>query len=122
MAWLLPPLPPTFEAALRDVRARGPEARAAAAERLAQPEPGRGQEALDGLLSLVADPSVGVRANAVRALKELGDLGAMEALLERLDDSDALVRELSVIAIAALGGRRAEAALLRALRSPHPEV
>lgn len=122
MAWLLPPLPPTFEAALRDVRARGPEARAAAAERLARPDPSREEEAMNGLLALCQDASVGVRAAAVRSLKELGNARGMDCLLDRLDDADPLVRELAVVAIAGLGGRRAQAALCRALRSPHPEV
>jgi HEAT repeat protein len=122
MSWLLPPLTPTFEAALRDVRAHGPEARAAAAERLGQPEPKQAQAALRGLLTLAEDASVGVRAAAVRSLKELGDGQALECLLARLDDPDALVRELAVVAIGEVGGDRAQAALRRALRSPHAEV
>jgi HEAT repeat protein len=122
MAWLLPPLPPTFEAALRDVRARSAEARAAAGERLAEPEPGNAERALEGLLVLASDGQASVRAAAIRGLKQLGREDAMACLLERLDDSDALVRELSVVAIGAIGGPRAEAVLLRALRSPHPEV
>ena len=36
MSWLLPPLPPNFNAAIRDVNAERPESRVAAAERLGQ--------------------------------------------------------------------------------------
>jgi HEAT repeat protein len=122
MSWLLPPLPPTFEAALRDVRARKPEARIAAADRLATPEPGSGPQALQSLLLLADDIDARVRAAATRALRELCDERALDCLLERLDDPDSLVRELAVVALGALQGSRALAALRRSLRSPHPEV
>ncbi len=122
MSWLLPPLPPTFEAALRDVHAHSAEARMAAADRLAAPEPGGATDALQGLLKLAEDADTRVRAGALRGLRELGDEQAMDCLLDRLADPDALVRELAVIAIDALPGARALAALRRSLRSVHPEV
>ncbi|MFI5307895.1 MAG: HEAT repeat domain-containing protein [Polyangiales bacterium] len=122
MSFLLPPLPPTFEAALRDVHARTPQARIAAAERLATPEPEAAESALEGLLLLCNDDHPRVRASAVRGLRELGDERAIDRLLERLDDADPLVRELAVIALGALPNARARSALRRALRSPHAEV
>lgn len=122
MTWLLPPLPPTFAAALRDVQANSPQARVAAAERLATPDEGDLPQALAGLLALARDREPPVRAAALRALKELRDPGALEGLLERLEDSDALVRELAIVAISALDNTRARQVVRRALRSPHPEV
>ena len=122
MTWLLSPLPPTFAAALRDVQASSPQARVAAAERLATPDAGDLPQALAGLLALARDREPPVRAAALRALKELRDPSALECLLERLDDDDALVRELAIVAISALENARARQVVRRALRSPHPEV
>jgi HEAT repeat protein len=120
--WFLPPLPPTFEAALRDVRARGVDARIAAAERLGRPEQPDRARAATALRTLANDADARVRAAAIRALTELGDGGSLSLLTERLDDADPLVRELSVMAIAALGLEHATSTLLQALQSPHPEV
>jgi HEAT repeat protein len=122
MAWLLPPLPPTFEAALRDVRAQRVEARLAAAERLAEPPGERTGEALSALRALLQDKDARVRAAAVRGLQELADPAALPELIERLEDGDAFVRELAVVALGTLGGAQACDALRQALRSGHPEV
>jgi HEAT repeat protein len=124
MSWLLPPLPPTFEAALRDVRARARELRVAAAERLAEP-PDSAQDrdlARQGLVALASDAAPSVRAAALRALGALADARALDCLIEHLRDPDALVRELATAAIAELAGPPARLALHAALRSPHPEV
>jgi HEAT repeat protein len=125
MSFLLPPLPPTFEAALRDVHARGVPARVAAAERLAATEPDALDRAIEGLLVLAADVDARVRAAALRAIKDIGPPAAplaLDGLLARLDDRDALVRELAVVALGAIGSERAHNVLRRALRSAHPEV
>ncbi len=118
----LPPLPPNFEAALRDVRARGHAARIAAAERLGTPDTGREAEALSGLLALCEDVDARVRAAAVRGLQELGDPAGLQALVVRLGDGDPLVRELAVVALGQVGGADACQALRAALRSRHAEV
>jgi HEAT repeat protein len=118
----LPPLPPTFEAALRDVRARKLEARMAAAAALADPPAARRADALSGLLELAADRDARVRGAAVKALQMLGDRGALPELIARMEDGDGLVRELAVVALGSLGGRDACDALRTALRSHHPEV
>jgi HEAT repeat protein len=120
--WFLPPLPPTFEAALRDVRARGVQARVAAADRLGQPEPAERERAVAALCVLANDADARVRAASVRALTLLAEPKTLSALLERLQDGDPLVRELSVLALAELGGASAENALREALHSRHPEV
>ena len=52
---MIPPLAPTFDAALRDVRAQQPRFRGAAAVRLAEPPDERRDEAVQGLLTLAKD-------------------------------------------------------------------
>jgi HEAT repeat protein len=122
MSWLLRPLPPNFEAALRDVHARRPESRIAAAERLAEPEPKRKEEAARALVALSNDRDARVRAAGVRGLQELGDPRVLDDLLARLEDADPLVREIAVVAVGAVGGPETCQALRTALRSRHPEV
>jgi HEAT repeat protein len=121
-SWLLPPLPPRFDAALRDVHARSNEARLAAAERLGQPDAGRESEALEGLLTLCRDRDGRVRAAALRGLPGHDDPRVTREILDALDDGDALVREVAVVSLAGIDDPRALPALERALHSPHPEV
>ena len=65
MSWLLPPLEPHFDAALRDVTAQGMEARVAAARRLARPDNERRlDEARAGLRRLLDDPAAAVNLPA----------------------------------------------------------
>ncbi len=122
MSWLLPPLPPKWEAALRDVRAQKPEARVAAAQRLAAPEPGQLEAALEGLSTLCGDRDARVRAAAVDSLGDLADPRALLQLTEATRDADALVRELAVLALARLPAENALPALLAAAHSEHPEL
>lgn len=119
MAWLLPQLAPTFEAALRDVEAARAEARIAAAEQLGRPGAGREAEARAALERLARDAVPAVRRAAVRALGELG--GSARTLAERVADPDARVREVAVIGLAS-AGTDAHDALRRALTSEHAEV
>jgi HEAT repeat protein len=123
MSLLLPPLPPTFEAAVRDVSARKVEARVAAAKRLggtSEPEPRA--TALASLRTLLSDRDARVRAAAVEALHELADPTCLDALVGRLGDADPLVRELAVIALGALPDGVAIDALRQATTSEHAEV
>lgn len=123
MSLLLPPLPPTFEAAVRDVSARKVEARLAAAKRLgASSEPERRATALASLRALLSDRDGRVRAAAVEALHELADPACLDALVNKLGDADPLVRELAVIALGALPDGVALQALREATTSEHPEV
>ncbi len=122
MTWLLPPLPPNFAAALRDVHAKHVDARMAAAKRLAQPTAAERAQALSAELVLVSDQDARVRAAAIEALGELGEASALPALVESLQDVDPAVRELSVIAISHHHGDAAHAQLMAATRSSHPEV
>jgi len=122
MSWLLPPLPPHFEAALRDVRAKAMEARMAAARRLSQPDAGQEQEAREALITLTRDRDARVRATAVEGLTEVGNAEDHGRLLECLDDDDPLVRELSVVALSTIEHAARDELLLGALESRHPEV
>jgi HEAT repeat protein len=122
MSLLIPPARPNFEAALRDVRARTEQSRLAAAERLAEPDGGRREEAVKALLVLIDDARPRVRCTAVRSLGELAAGQALASLVARLDDADATVRENAAIAVYRIGGAEAARALRRALLSPHPEV
>src|SRR5689334_2404161 len=104
MMWLLPPLPPTFDAALRDVRAQGWEARVAAAERLGRASPEERERALPGLLTLAEDRDARVRAETLASLRQLADPSVLPTVRARVDDSDPRVRELAVVALGALRG------------------
>ncbi len=75
----LPPLPPTFDAALRDIGAKNPRFRMAAATRLGQPEAGREEEAITALRTLTQDEMGPIRAAAFDALGDAkGGLDADE--------------------------------------------
>jgi len=124
-------MPPTFAAALRDVRAKSRDARLAACQRLAQASAGEVDEAVAALSVASGDAEAIVRAAGIRALGELslehgealardGKLSAL--LIERVRDRSPFVREAATIALGQLGGERAHNALEAALQSEHPEV
>jgi HEAT repeat protein len=122
MAWLLPPLPPNFEAALRDVHGKRVESRLAAAERLGRAEDGERTRALEGLLTLLDDAQPSVRATALAALGMLAASEALPRVLKALREELPAVRELAALAAAQIGGDEAVAALREALQSDAPEV
>lgn len=116
----LPPLAPTFEAALRDVAARDPRFRLAAAERLAQPDEGREADAVAALRTLLGDPLGPVRQAAVTALGLVGDASVCDLLRARFDDEHAEVRQSAVTAVAVLDTDRTWLGAL--LEDPRPEM
>ena len=122
MNWLLPPLRPTFKAALRDKAAKTARARIAAAERLSEPDDGCERQAIEALLSLISDGNVEVRRNAVRSLGQIGSESTLRPLVERLHDDDPTVREFAVIAISEIEGDEADAILRSAINDSYPEV
>lgn len=122
MSWLLPPLTPTFEAALRDVRGKRPESRMAAAERLGRADDAQRDAALEGLRELAKDGHAGVRATAMAALGMLGREAELELLERGLSDASPEVREFAAMAIAQVGGARGLAVMRHALRHAAPEV
>ncbi len=100
----LPPLTPTFDAALRDRSSGDPKYRYAAAAVLASPPDGREAEAIDALVELADDPLGPIRTVAVAGL------GAIDASRERpevlallrarFDDGHDEVRQAAVRAAA----------------------
>ncbi|MCC7540591.1 MAG: HEAT repeat domain-containing protein [Deltaproteobacteria bacterium] len=119
---LLPMLPPSIDAALRDVASKDPRSRARAAESLARAGDDRRAEAVTALRPLVADESGPVRFAAIAALGGLHDLESLDAILERFEDPDALVRQAAVIAAADIGDPRAAAALRAGITDGNPDV
>jgi HEAT repeat protein len=122
MAWLLPPLPPNFEAALRDVHGKRVESRLAAAERLGRADEHERARALAGLLTLLDDAAPSVRATALAAIGILGAHEALPRVLRALREDLPEVRELAALAAAQIGGDEALSALREALRSEAPAV
>jgi HEAT repeat protein len=122
MNWGLPPLPPKFSAALRDVKAVRPESRVAAAERLGRAEADEVAPALEGLRVLTCDVHASVRATALAALGAIGGEPELPLALTGLDDAAAEVAEFAALAIAQIGGDQAVASLRRALTHRLPEV
>lgn len=122
MSFLLPPLPPTFEAALRDVRAHGMAARRAAAERLGKADDDQRSAALAGLLALAEDKDARVRAEALSSLRSLPDASTLPVLLRHCDDPDPYVRELAAVALGAQRGAEVERTLQGLLEHEHAEV
>ena len=98
----LPPLPPTFDAALRDATSRDPKFRLAAAERLADAPDGRERDAQEALRTLLDDRLGPVRAAAAFSLGVVGDECWVDVLRARFDDEHVEVRQASVRAAAAL--------------------
>ena len=125
---MLPPLPPTFDAALRDVTSSKWSARLAAAERLGHGPASRTDEATQALLPLLCDRHPRVREATLASLSQLPrvdpemDELTLEGILTTIEDAAPNVREAAVIATASIGGPRAAEALTEALQSPHPEV
>ncbi|MFT5356454.1 MAG: HEAT repeat protein [Polyangiales bacterium] len=96
----LGPLPPNFDAALRDVHAKGGEYREAAARVLGDPPPGRETEAREGLITLLSDIYGPIRALAADGLGDVGDELDLELLLACTEDEHADARASSIIAAA----------------------
>lgn len=119
---LLPPRKPRFTAALRDVRAKAPRARALAAASLGDPPDGAEEDAVEGLLVLADDPHPSVRGAALASLGRLGAPSALEVVLARFEDGDPMVRQVALIAAADIGDRRALEPLSHALRHERADV
>jgi hypothetical protein len=106
-----PPSPSTAEQAREALRSRDPRARAAGAEQL-----GRlgDRSAVPLLLTALKDPAAQVRVSATTALAEMREPRAVEPLVGLLKDEG--VSWHAAQALVDIGGPRAEAVLLDALR------
>jgi HEAT repeat protein len=116
----LPPLEPTFDAALRDARAHGGEARLAAARRLADAPTARAEPARDALLVLVGDPLGPVREAAARGLAAFPEPAVVEALRATLVDPHRGARNEALVAFATVAGAEGRERLRRGLAEPDP--
>ncbi|MDH3201823.1 MAG: HEAT repeat domain-containing protein [Myxococcales bacterium] len=119
---MIPPLTPTFEAAIRDVGARGPRFRIAAAERLVDPPTERREEAIEGLLTLTNDPVGAVREAAYEAIGELGAREALPRLLDAFDDGHFGARQAAVLAAGRVAPNAAAEAIEALLEDERPEM
>jgi HEAT repeat protein len=122
MSWLLPPLTPNFEAALRDVHAQKPELRVMAAERLGNANEHERPRAQEALTTLLRDPAPQVRSAALLGLGALGDRAAVPAVVACFGDPACDVRELAALIASQLGGQTAVESLRGALTHTCPEV
>jgi HEAT repeat protein len=66
------------------------------------------RDAVDPLISILADDNLYVRKAAVEALAMLGDWKAADVIIASLDDSDLYVRQAAASALGELGEMRAE--------------
>jgi len=119
---VIPPLAPTFEAALRDVRAQQPRFRGAAAARLADPPAEQRDEAVQGLLLLARDEVGAVREAAYESLGELGAVEALGVLLEAFDDAHIGARQTAVLAVGRVAPEEGANAIADLLNDPRPEM
>ncbi|MGB5350259.1 MAG: HEAT repeat domain-containing protein [Polyangiales bacterium] len=119
---MIPPLPPTFDAALRDVSAQQPRFRGAAAARLAEPPADRRDEAVEGLLSLAKDPVGAVREAAYESLGTLGASEALSRLLEAFEDEHMGARQTAVLAVGRVAPEAGVDAIAALLDDRRPEM
>lgn len=119
---MIPPLAPTFEAALRDVQAQQPRFRGAAAARLDDPPPERRDEAVQGLLSLAKDDVGSVREAAYESLGTLAAIEALNTLLDAFEDEHMGARQTAVLAVGRIAPEEGADAITTLLDDPRPEM
>ena len=90
MSWLLPPMLPNHQAALRDVRARSHQARLAAAQRLGMADGSQREDAAEGLRTLLDDRDPRVVAASLESLTQLAPTGAAAWIARALGASRVL--------------------------------
>lgn len=119
---MIPPLAPTFDAALRDVRAQQPRFRGAAAARLGEPVPERRDEAVRGLLTLANDEVGAVREAAYESLGALGAVEGLSALLDAFEDEHVGARQTAVLAVGRVAPEEGADAIAALVDDPRPEM
>ena len=113
----------SFEAALRDIQARRPRDRVAAAEALSRAQSAEQRtQAFDALAAAVGDTRPEVRSTACVSLAELEQKQAWEIIAGCLSDAAPEVRQCAAIALGTLGAADAFAPLLEALRLGPPDL
>ncbi len=119
---MIPPLAPTFEAALRDVGAQHPRFRVAAASRLGEPPPDRRDEAVAGLLALSKDVEGAVRAMAFESLGLLCVEEGVATVVDAFDDPHPAARQAAVLALGRIAPERASSQIAPLLGDLRPEM
>ena len=119
---MIPPLAPTFDAALRDVRAQQARFRGAAAARLGDPPAGRRNEAVAGLLVLAEDADGAVRQAAFESLGIVEAIEGLSVLLAAFDDPHPGARQAAVLATGRVAPDEGADAVARLLNDPRPEM
>lgn len=119
---MIPPLAPTFEAALRDVHAERVSFRVAAAKRLSEAVEGQREAAITGLTKLASDREGVVREAALEGLGELGAKAQIELLIRSFHDEHLGARQAAVLAAGQIAPERTHAATVALLNDPHPEM
>jgi HEAT repeat protein len=119
---VIPPLAPTFEAALRDVRAQQPRFRGAAAARLGEPPPERRDQAVQGLLTLAKDDVGAVREAAYESLGALAAMEGLGTLLDGFDDQHMGARQAAVLAAGRVAPEEGVDAIAALLDDSRPEM
>jgi HEAT repeat protein len=119
---VIPPLAPTFEAALRDVRAQQARFRGAAAARLGEPPAERRDDAVEGLLVLSKDPDGAVRAIAFESLGILGASEAADVLVHAFDDPHPDARQAAVLALGRIAPEGSLGPIEALLEDRRPEM
>jgi HEAT repeat protein len=118
---LLPPLAPRFDAALRDVTAKGGQFRHAAAKVLGDAPEGREDEARRGLIALARDADPRIRAEALLSAARLPHPDLLPLVDEAIDSFHPLVID-PALELAASLGRDGHARITKALAAPHKDV
>lgn len=119
---MIPPLAPTFDAALRDVRAQQPRFRGAAAARLGDPPPERRDEAVNGLLALARDDVGAVREAAYESLGMLAAMEGLSTVLDAFDDEHPGARQAAVLAAGRIAPEEGAGAIAALLDDSRPEM
>lgn len=122
MSSFIPPLPPTFEAALRDVEARHGEFRLAAAKRLGDATPEQLDLASEALERLATDEMGPVRAAALTAMADLALPRFLETATRLLDDPHSGVRHDAGLALGCIGTPEARARLVERTRDERDDI
>ncbi|HEX7664645.1 MAG TPA: HEAT repeat domain-containing protein, partial [Polyangiaceae bacterium] len=122
---LVPLLPRTLEASLRDLESKKVDVRASAASDLARAA--RGDEAnrpraIAALEKALGDEAPAVRAAAAVALADLEAREALAKLLVAIEDPEGMVRQMAIVALGEIGDDRALPRLRRALGDERAEV
>lgn len=122
---LVPLLPRTLEASLRDLSSDKPDTRASAASDLGRAAAGDAQNrgrAIAALEKALDDEHPRVRAAAAVALADLRAHEALPKLLVAIEDDDPTVRQMALVALGEIKDERALPRLRRALADDRAEI